>query len=77
MPPEGSGCRNDLFGNCLSRLLAGRIFALKVPDAQNAKGYCLDIFIESQVVGERVAWLRLSKLAHFAYLIWPTSMVHK
>ena len=35
----------------------GRISALKVPSAQNARGYCLDILIESLVVGERVALL--------------------
>jgi RES domain-containing protein len=34
---------------------SGRISALKVPSAQNSKGYCLDILIESLVVGERVA----------------------
>jgi RES domain-containing protein len=33
---------------------SGRISALKVPSAQNPKGYCLDIFIESLVIGERV-----------------------
>jgi RES domain-containing protein len=43
------------FGNACFR--SGRISALKVPSAQNAKGYCLDIFIESLVVGERVAIL--------------------
>jgi RES domain-containing protein len=36
---------------------SGRISALKVPSAQNAKGYCLDVLIESLVVGERVAIL--------------------
>ena len=36
---------------------SGRISALKVPSAQNPKGYCLDILIESLVVGERVAIL--------------------
>ncbi len=36
---------------------SGRISAVKVPSAQNAKGYCLDILIESLVVGERVAIL--------------------
>ncbi len=36
---------------------SGRISALKVPSAQNAKGYCLDILIESMVVGEHVAVL--------------------
>ncbi len=36
---------------------SGRISALKVPSAQNAKGYCLDILTESLVVGERVAIL--------------------
>jgi hypothetical protein len=30
---------------------------LKVPSAQNAKAYCLDVLIESLVVGERVAIL--------------------
>jgi RES domain-containing protein len=34
---------------------SGRISALKVPSAQNSKGYCLDILIESLVIGERVA----------------------
>jgi hypothetical protein len=43
------------FGTACFR--GGRISALKVPSAQNAKGYCLDIFIESLVVGERVAIL--------------------
>jgi hypothetical protein len=36
---------------------SGQISALKVPSAQNAKGYCLDILIEPLVVGERVAIL--------------------
>ncbi len=36
---------------------SGRISALKVPSAQHAEGYCLDILIESLVVGERVAIL--------------------
>jgi RES domain-containing protein len=36
---------------------SGRISALKVPSAQNPKGYCLDVLIESLVVGERVAIL--------------------
>jgi RES domain-containing protein len=36
---------------------SGRISALKVPSAVNPKGYCLDILIESLVVGERVALL--------------------
>ena len=36
---------------------SGRISALKVPSAQNPKGYCLDVLIESLVVGERVAVL--------------------
>jgi RES domain-containing protein len=36
---------------------SGRISALKVPSAQNAKAYCLDVLIESLVVGERVAIL--------------------
>jgi RES domain-containing protein len=36
---------------------SGRISALKVPSAQNPKGYCLDILIESLVVGEQVAIL--------------------
>ncbi len=36
---------------------SGRISALKVPSAQNAKGYCLDVLIESLVVGERVVIL--------------------
>jgi RES domain-containing protein len=36
---------------------SGRISALKVPSAQNANGYCLDILIESLVVGERIAIL--------------------
>jgi RES domain-containing protein len=36
---------------------SGRISALKVPRAQNAKGYCLDVLIESLIVGERVAIL--------------------
>jgi hypothetical protein len=43
------------FGDACFR--SGRISALKVPSAQNEKGYCLDIFIESLVVGERVAIL--------------------
>jgi hypothetical protein len=34
---------------------SGRISALKVPSAQNPTGYCLNIFIESLVIGERVA----------------------
>jgi RES domain-containing protein len=34
---------------------SGRISALKVPSAQHAEGCCLDILIESLVVGERVA----------------------
>ena len=34
-----------------------RISAVKVPSAQNEKGFCLDILIESLVVGERVAIL--------------------
>ena len=36
---------------------SGRISALKVPSAPNPKGYCLDVLIESLVVGERVAIL--------------------
>jgi hypothetical protein len=36
---------------------SGRISALKVPSAANPKGYCLDILLESLVVGERVAIL--------------------
>ncbi len=36
---------------------SGRISALKVPSAQNPKGYCLDILIESLLVGERVGIL--------------------
>ena len=36
---------------------SGRISALKVPSAQNAKGCCLDVLIESLVVGEQVAIL--------------------
>lgn len=36
---------------------SGGISALKVPSAQHAEGYCLDILIESLVVGERVAIL--------------------
>jgi len=36
------------------------VSALKVPSAQNLDGYCLDIFIESLVVGERVAVLDTS-----------------
>jgi RES domain-containing protein len=36
---------------------SGRISALKVPSAQNPKGHCLDVLIESLVVGERVAIL--------------------
>ncbi|HEV2618533.1 MAG TPA: RES family NAD+ phosphorylase [Acidobacteriaceae bacterium] len=36
---------------------SGQISAVKVPSAQNAKGYCLNILIESLVVGERVAIL--------------------
>jgi hypothetical protein len=36
---------------------SGWISAIKVPSAQDAKGYCLDILIESLVVGERVAIL--------------------
>jgi RES domain-containing protein len=36
---------------------SGRISALKVPSAVNPNGYCLDILIESLVVGERVALL--------------------
>lgn len=36
---------------------SGRISALKVPSAQNANGYCLDILIESLLVGERIAIL--------------------
>jgi RES domain-containing protein len=36
---------------------SGRISALKVPSAANTKGYCLDIMLESLVVGERVAIL--------------------
>ena len=36
---------------------SGRISALKVPSAVNPKGYCLDILIESLVVGERIALL--------------------
>ena len=36
---------------------SGRISALKVPSAQNSKGYCLDVLIESLVVGERIAIL--------------------
>jgi RES domain-containing protein len=42
----GSGC-----------FRSGRISALKVPSAQNPKGYCLDMLLESLVVGERVAIL--------------------
>jgi hypothetical protein len=34
---------------------SGRISALKVPSAQNPQGYCLDILLESLVVGERIA----------------------
>jgi len=34
---------------------SGRISALKVPSAQNPTGYCLNIFIEALVIGERVA----------------------
>jgi hypothetical protein len=34
-----------------------RSSALKVPSAANPKGYCLDILLESLVVGERVAIL--------------------
>ncbi len=36
---------------------SGRISALKVLSAANPKGYCLDILLESLVVGERVAIL--------------------
>jgi RES domain-containing protein len=36
---------------------SGRISALKIPSAANPKGYCLDILLESLVVGERVAIL--------------------
>jgi len=36
---------------------SGKISAVKVPSAQNAKGYCLNILIESMVVGERVTIL--------------------
>jgi RES domain-containing protein len=36
---------------------SGKISALKVPSAVNPQGYCLDILIESLVVGERVAVL--------------------
>ena len=36
---------------------SGRISALKVPSAVNPNGYCLDILIESLVVGERVGLL--------------------
>ncbi len=34
-----------------------RVSALKIPSAANLKGYCLDILIESFVVGEVVAVL--------------------
>lgn len=36
---------------------SGRVSALKVPSAQNPKGYCLNILLESLVVGERIAIL--------------------
>ena len=36
---------------------SGRISAVKVPSAQNPKGYCLDVLIESLVVAEQVAIL--------------------
>jgi RES domain-containing protein len=42
-------------GSACSR--SGRISALKVPSAQNPKGYCLNILLESLVVGERIAIL--------------------
>lgn len=42
----GSGCSGS-----------GQISAIKVPSAQRAEGYCLNIFVESLVVGERVAIL--------------------
>lgn len=34
-----------------------RISALKVPSAQDPEGYCVDIFLESLVIGERVSIL--------------------
>jgi RES domain-containing protein len=36
---------------------SGRFSALKVPSAQNPQGSCLDILIESMIVGEKVAIL--------------------
>lgn len=33
----------------------GHISAVKVPSAANPDGYCLDIFLESLIVGERIA----------------------
>jgi RES domain-containing protein len=36
---------------------SGRISALKVPSAANPQGYCLDILLESLVIGEQLAIL--------------------
>ena len=49
---------------------SGRISALKVPSAVNPKGYCLDILIESLVVGERVALLDQNGLLHAEVTGW-------
>jgi RES domain-containing protein len=41
----------------LASVQSGRISALKVPSAQDPEGYCLNIFLESLVIGERVSIL--------------------
>ena len=43
------------FGSACFR--SGRVSALKIPSAANPEGYCLDILLESLVVGEGVAVL--------------------
>lgn len=65
---RGEETPTQKLGSACSR--SGRISALKVPSAANPKGYCLNIFLESLVVGEHVAILDKSGRIHAEVKGW-------